>query len=906
MPSRLRTLLLSLLTLAVLAGSAVAQTPLAEKPVTIAILPFEVNAGEDLAYLKDSLSGLLADRLKSAGLNVVSLDQVASVMKEKGITRVDTDSAREVGLLVGAGYVLTGSFNQLGESLGFDARLIDAFGLKATKPINVSRQGLINLLPAVDELVTAVQSGVLGEQTVVDIAVEGNHTLDKEVVLLRLRTAKGDKFSPATVNQDIKTVYDLGYFEDVMAKVEDVPGGKKITYVVEEKPRIQAISVEGNDKLDDDDILDHISSKTGALVNPKVLKDDLGLIRALYRKDGYYKTQVDYEVEGGETGQARLIFKVVEGPKLYIKQIIFDGAKQMDPDDLRDQLSLTEEGIFSWLTSSGVLNEEYLERDATALTAYYMNNGFLKVKIARPEVDIRDDGIYIIFRIDEGTRFKVDGVRFEGELIASPEELEEVTKADELAKDQEYFKAEEIRNDTERLSRFYNDKGYAYADVSTLFEDHPEQEAVTVVYKIAKHQRVHIRRVIVVGNTKTRDNVILREVQLNDGDLFSGSKLENSVDRLDNLGYFEVASIEPVPTGDPNEMDLKVNVKEKATGTISGGAGYSSYGGVYLAGSVVEQNLFGKGYTLSFNGVFGEDTTTFGVDFVNPRVYDSLWAMGMGLSNSKETITDYKRDTFGGNIRAGHPLGEHSVYRITYYLAHYTIYDVDADAAQSIKDEAGDRISSYANFDVIRDTVRKEGMMPVSGDSEQITLSYGGGALLGDDSFVKYIGLADWYSKVFWDVVFHARGSAGFVHENFDGKEIPLGQRFYLGGISSVRGYSNYMISPRDNDTDDPIGGNKMAYTNLELLTPISKNMGLVNVIFFDAGNAWKEGESFFSTQDTPEGFDSPALGLYKSVGTGIRWMSPFGPIRVEYGYGLDKLEGSKQHKIEFSMGQLF
>ncbi|MGE4552703.1 MAG: outer membrane protein assembly factor, partial [Desulfovibrionaceae bacterium] len=313
-----------------------------------------------------------------------------------------------------------------------------------------------------------------------------------------------------------------------------------------------------------------------------------------------------------------------------------------------------------------------------------------------------------------------------------------------------------------------------------------------------------------------------------------------------------------------------------------------------------------KGYTLSFNGIFGEDTTSFGVDFVNPRVNDSEWALGMGASNTKEEITDYSRDTFGGNIRAGHPMGEHSVYRISYYLSHYTIYDVAEDAAQAIKDEEGDRISSYVSLDLIRDTVKKEGMMPVRGDSEQLTVSYGGGVLLGDDSFVRYVGLADWYHKVFWDVVFHVRGSAGFVHENFDGKDIPLGQRFYLGGINSVRGYSNYYISPRDDASDDPTGGNKMFYSNFELLTPISKNMGLVNVIFFDAGNAWDEGEAFFSSQDVPEDFDSPTLGLYKSVGTGIRWMSPFGPIRVEYGFGLDKLEGSKRHKIEFSMGQLF
>ena len=908
MPNSRRSLALALLTLllTLMAVPAQAQQGIGEQEVTVAVLPFEVNAGDDLAYLKDSLPQLLVDRLRQADLAVVDPAEVLRVIENQGITTLDADSAREVALLVGAGYALYGSFNQLGETLTLDARLVEAFGLAPSVPLSVSKQGLINLLPAADDLVSQVRKNVLGEKVVAEIDVSGNNILDKEVVLMRLSIRKGDDYSPKRINDDLKTIFDLGYFENVEVRVTDVPGGKKVVFVVEEKPRIQAISVEGADDIDPDDILGVITTSEGSILNLKVLQDDLNIIRVLYRKEGHYKSQVNYRIEGGETGQARLIFVVDEGPILYVEDIIFDGVEQVDEDDLEDLLSLSETGFFSWFTDAGVLNEESLDRDASAIQAYYQNNGFLQVRVGRPEVDIRDDGIFVTFRVEEGPRYKINDIGFKGDVIAPPEELMDVIKLDEHKEDEEYYSTEVMREDIDKLTRYYNDKGFAYAEVTPNLDATDEGQMVNVDYEISKHQRVHIRRVLVVGNDKTRDNIILREMLLLDGDQFSGTKLEVSKERLEQLSYFEVVNIETVPTGDPDEMDLKVSVKEQATGKLTGGVGYSSYGGAYFGGSASEANLFGKGYTLTFTGTFGGTTNEFELEFINPRVNDSKWAMGISAYNRDSTGEYYDLSRYGTEMRVAHPLGHHSYYRFIYELSQYRIFDVDSDAAQDIKDDAGDHLLSSLAYQMNRSTVKHRGIIPVAGTEQEFMITYAGSVLGGDDAFVKYTGSADWYANLFADVVFHARGGAGYIHENFGAEEIPTNQRFYLGGLNTVRGYSSSMISPRDEATDDAIGGNKILYANLEFFAPISTNLGLIGVVFFDAGGNWEEGELFFDESEAGDGYEAPIFGLYKSIGAGVRWMSPMGPVRFEYGFGLDELEGSQNHKVEFSMGQLF
>ena len=794
--------------------------------------------------------------------------------------------------------------NQIGDSLSLDASLVDALASGSGKRISVSKDGLINLLPAVDSLVDRMRMDLLRQDVVAEIDVDGTKVLDKEVVLMRITLQKGDILTAKTINTALKNVYDLGYFDDVQVRVENVEDGKKVVFAVKEKPRIQAVTVRGSDEIDAEDIIEAVSTKKGGVVNPKVLSDDIRVIREMYRKEGHYKAKITHEIDDPGTGVAHLTFVIEEGPQLYIENVIIDGAEQMDPDDIKDVLALKERGFLSWIDNTGVLKEELLERDAAAIMAFYQSKGFLTAKVGRPEIDIKDDGIDVIYKVWEGDRYKMGQTLFKGDLIDEPEQLLEVTKIDSLQEDDEYFDRTMIKTDIEALTGHYNNYGYAYADVGVKLQDDPETKIVDVVYNIQKHQRVHIRRVLIEGNTRTRDNVIMREMRLADGDRFHGDKLERSHQRLTNLDYFEKVDISPVPTGNPEEMDLIVKVKDKSTGSISGGIGFSTYDGVFFGGSIKESNLFGRGYSIGFDGQIGGSSTAYTAYFTNPQINDTDLGFGVSVHKTDKEYSQYDISSTGGNLNFFYPIGEYTTLKWGYGLEFYSIYDVDSDASEEVKEDEGDHTASTLSGAITRDT-RDTYLGTTDGTLTSFKVTYGGGAIGGTDHFVKYVGSFDWYTPVFEKVVFHSKFWAGFVHENFNNDEIPTAQRFELGGVGSVRGYSNYTIVPTESATSQStIGGNKAFYTNLELKRPISEELGINALVFFDAGNSWQEDEMLFETVERYG--RKPTLGLYKSVGGGLNWYSPMGPVGFVYGYALDQLDNESRHKFELMMGRPF
>jgi outer membrane protein insertion porin family len=878
-----------------------AQAPRGAK---ILVLPFEVNASSELGYLKAGLPQLLRDRLQAMGFELISFAKMDEAIRTLSSEYLDIQTAQDLALQTGAEFAVYGSFSQAGEAISVDARLVDAFGLKPVKPIYVAKQGLINVLPAVDELAEKIRLELLSKDVIAEVAVRGDKYIDKEVILMRLTVQKGDIYDPAKADKDLRRIFDLGYYEDVQVALEDVPGGKRIVYIVTEKPRIGAIDVEGNDELDDDDITEVMTTKTDSVLNPSILAEDLNKIRELYRKDGYYKADVRYEVEAPAGQQARLVIYVNEGRKLYIRQIAIEGAKELEPDDIKSDLALTERGLFSWITGSGVLKEELLERDTAVIEAYYANRGFLQATVGKPQVEFRDDGIYITYQVSEGPRYTVSQVGFSGDMLVPEDILRARIKLDDIAEKGGYLDRSVMREDMQRLNEFYMDYGYAFADTNVDVKPDPAAKTVAVTYILDKNQKVYIRRVIVEGNTKTRTNVILREMRLGDGDLFSGSQIARSNERLVKLDFFELADVETVPTGRDSELDLKVKVKEKPTGMLSAGTGYSTYSKVFVSASIQERNLFGKGYNLGLTSSFSSKDTAYTLSFTNPHVYDTTLSAGFDLYKTDVEYLSYDKETTGGRLRFGWPLGEYTRSTISYRLDKYIIDEIEDDAANQIKELEGENWSSVAGLTLRRDTTNRV-FNPSRGTDSALYLEYGGGLIGGDDNFIKWVADYNYYYGLWWDTVFHLRTAVGMVYQNLSDERVPAFERFYLGGINSVRGYEGRHISPRDTATDDFIGGDKEFIANLEYVFPVKEDFGLLGVLFFDAGNAWNDDEFFFEQADSSE--EHLTLGLYKSVGLGIRWLSPIGPLRLEYGYPLDKLKDSSENgRFEFALGTTF
>ncbi len=855
----------------------------------IMVLPFEVNAEQDLQNLRQSLPELLADSLREQGFEVRPLASTQQLLQQEKVEVLSLSTVRNLALLADVGYAVYGSVTQAGQRLSIDARLVDASSPKATKALYVSKEGLIQMLPALQELSDKIKKAVTKQQTIAEIKVTGNNILDKDVVLMRLSLQQGDQYSPQTVNEEVKRLYKSGYFEDIKVQVQEVPDGKQLTFEVQEKPLIRSIEIQGNDALDRDDILEAMSTKTGSVLNPKVLAQDLDKIRELYRKKGYYRAKADYEQKELSPGKAELVISIEEGKKLYIEKIRIQGAEKLAPDDLKDQLALSERGLFSWITGGGVLKEELLNRDAAALEAYYANRGFFDVQVGQPEVEYAKDGIHITFQVVEGPRYSVGDVDFQGDLITEKKSLFNLVKIDDLAAKDDYFDRSVIREDTQNLADFYTNYGYAFAEATTDIRKDTEAKTIDVTYRLHKRQKVFIRRVLITGNHKTRDNVIRRQMAITGGDQFSGRKISLSKQRLNKLDYFENVEINTVPAQEPEELDLQIKVKEKSTGSLSAGAGYSSVENVFFTGQIQERNLLGKGYGISFKGSFSSRTTLFQFGFWNPHLYDTRLGFGFDAYNTRRDYDEYDLDTTGGRLKFAYTIGQYSRLFWNLRMERYTLDDVAADASQEIKDIEGSNWLRSLSVSATRDTTNRR-FHPTKGTKNTLSVEYAGGLLGGDDNFVKTGYDFTIYQNIWWKLVGSWHGKIGYIFEN-TGEEPPDFERFYLGGINSVRGYEYRDIAAQDDQGND-IGGYKTFYQNLELVFPIKEDMGLLGLLFFDAGKVWGQDESM--------DFD-----LYKSVGAGIRWNSPMGPLRLEYGYPLDDLKDN-DGQFEFSVGQSF
>ena len=460
----------------------------------------------------------------------------------------------------------------------------------------------------------------VGKGGVADIEIRGLRLIDPERVKVRLSSRVGGAVDALSADEDLRRIWEMGYFSDARADLEQTPRGPVLVFTVTEKPRIDDVRVEGSDAVSMGDITEAMSSKTGDVLNDRVLADDLQKITELYRKKGYYLADVTYEVQERSGGaSAVLLLRVNEGNKLYIKEVSIEGLEQEDPDDLAGKLSLKTRGLLSWITGSGVLKEEELERDSQLLQATLVNKGYIDARVAAPEVVYDPDGIRVIFRVREGDRYKLGEVGFSGDLIDTREKLLAQTKLDDLAEDGEYFNLETMQEDIKKLTDFYGDYGYAFADIGVeTIPRHEDGAFVDVTYTLNPRERVYVRRVEVEGNNKTRDNVILRELRLADGQPFSGWALRRSVERLDKLRYFDEVNPQLVPTGNPGEVDLKVGVKEGNTGSINVGFGYSTYDKFGIAGGISEANLFGQGYYLGLQGYTSTKENSVRGTFINP------------------------------------------------------------------------------------------------------------------------------------------------------------------------------------------------------------------------------------------------------------------------------------------------
>jgi outer membrane protein insertion porin family len=792
---------------------------------------------------------------------------------------------KKLGLQTGADYVLWGSLTWIGQQFSLDLKLFEPLSEMRPRPFMAEGRGIENLPSTVDKLARDLSLTILKRQKILSIEVSGNQRIEADAVKRVVKTQPGDIYNLKNLSVDLKAIYAMGYFDDVQVVTETQPEGIMVTFKIKEKPTLRSTRFSGiRWAFDEEEVEEVITAKRGSILNINVIQNDMDRIIELYKEDNYHNVKVDYKIYELKGNQADLEYIIDEGEKFQIEKIQFEGNKAFSDKKLKKQMSTAEENILSWFTSAGDLNEDNLEQDVARLASFYKNNGYMQARVGEPQVKFEGNEIEITIKIDEGPQFKVGKVDLTGDLLIPEEELLESLKITQ----EEFYNRETLRNDVLKLTDLYSNEGYAYADVAPKVNENAEKRIVDITFDIQKGKQVYFEEIIISGNTKTRDKVIRRELRVYEQEIFSSQRLKRSIRNLYRLDFFGDVKVDTSKGSADDKMVLKIGVTEKSTGSFSFGAGYGNEEQLYGIASIAERNLFGRGQTLKLQGTVGSKTQNVDLSFTEPYLYDIPLSATLKVYNWKYKFNTYHKDSYGARAALSYPLLDFTRGGISYVYDLADISNISNDAPQSIKDLKGENIKSSVNPTLSYDS-RNRTFVPSQGSRHVLSFEFAG--LGGDIGFMKYTAETAWYFPLFWEFVLAPHAKGGYVNKTKD-KKLPDYEKFYLGGMGSLRGFERDDLAPQDSD-GNAIGGDKFVQFNLDLTFPLLKEQGVYGGLFFDTGRVYGDNEKI----------ELKPGDLRQSAGLGLRWLSPMGPIRIEYGFILDQEDSDHgPGNWEFSM----
>ncbi len=854
----------------------------AKEEVKVVVLPFDVHSEEDLTYLKRSIPRLLEQRLQSEGAKTVQLDV------EEPAEGVSEAWARQELDKSGADYALYGSLSKLGNTVSVDASLVSREAGRPPNSFFQVGQGLENLPKILDTVVNETIQVIFKLEKVAAVTVSGNKRIEASAILQVVKTKPGEVFSAKQLDEDLKEVYKLGYFESVSIDSEDTPDGARVEIQVVEKPSIGAIHVKGNEKLDNDEVMDALNIKIYSILNLDKIREGIEAIKDLYRKKGYLNVDISYEIQEEKERTVALVLTVNEGKKAFVREIDFVGNNAFPDSKLRAQMETKEKGWLSWILDTGKLEMDKLRQDVDRITAYYYNHGYIKAKVGEPQVKVEGDSIYVTIAVQEGPQFTVGKVDLEGDLLKPKEEM----LAPLEIKSGIIYNRELTSQDILNLRDLYADQGYAFADIDPLVDINDQDLLVNITYKVNKGKKVYFNRITIVGNTKTRDKVIRRELEVKEQQLFSSGALRRSSENLHRLDFFETIDISTNQAKEDDKLDLRIEVTEKKTGTFSIGAGFSTVDGLIGIFDISQRDFMGRGQRLSFAGQIGGRNQRFSLLFNEPWLFDIPLSTTFEAYNWVRDFRDYNKDAIGGTVRASYPIWGYLRADLKYRYEDAKVTDVSDSAAEIIKDQEGSSTTSAVGGGFRWDSTDKF-FLPTKGQIYSIGVEHAGTPFGGSNSFTRYLLSASSYFPLKWGTVGIVEGRIGTVVQNA-ANGLPLFEKFYLGGIDSLRGFERYGVSPVDPATGDRIGGNSMWMGTIELRFPVVQGAGLYGAVFYDTGNVY------------PSSWDWDYTNLRADAGAGLRWLSPMGPLRVDFGINLDREPDEDSTVFDFSIGGHF
>jgi outer membrane protein insertion porin family len=768
------------------------------------------------------------------------------------------------------------------------------------------------------------------------VQFRGNRKVEDDAIRVQLLSKPGTLLDAAKLREDLRAMWKMGFFADIDVEGEVGPSGAiTLTFAVKEKPAIRKVLVAGNSDMGLDKINEVIDLELDAIVDISKVKKNREKIADLYVQKGFYLATVDYEIKPVNEAEVDVWFKIDEKAKVKIREVQFIGNNNISDDELRGSIATRRADALTFLNDSGTYSQEAFERDLLLVSAHYWDRGYANVKVGTPQLRLSRDKqyMYLSIPVDEGPIFTIGTVNFKGDLIGGPEKnLSKVRVRPGTT-----FSRTRIAEDRENLSAFYQDQGYAYANVLPLTKVDLDKRTISLTFEVSRGKRAYFERINIRGNSKTRDKVIRREMKISEGELFNNTNLEVSKRRIMALGFFENVVISTKRGSSDEFVEVNVEVSERPTGTFQIGAGFSSVENFIAQAQISQNNLFGRGQTLALQAQISSLRQLFLLRFIEPYFLDTQWTFAFDLYNQSRGFGSFYRNASGGTLTWGYPLSYEARAFLTYKLEDVSITTGSGGIASLGAVSAPIASTQVANLfrggvtSSVRGSLswdsRNNRLFPTAGWYHSIFAEYASQYTGSENKFVRWGGFARHYRPLWGPFVLKVNFELG-VTTSTDPLGVPISERYLVGGIYNIRGYAPLSLGPklRTQNPGDvgqtlsslPLGGNMQVIWNSEVEFPLFKKVGISGVLFYDMGNAYNLEDRYCSGLQRGNGqtsikFDpcfraaeSLTTGLRKSVGFGFRWISPIGPLRFEWGIPLDAQTGEDPLVFEFTIGNFF
>ena len=745
--------------------------------------------------------------------------------------------------------------------------------------------------------IAAEQAGV----KVTTIEIRGNKRIELPAIVGRLTLKPGDPYTPENVRGQIKILYETGFFEEVQVETESGAGGTALAFLVHEKPFITEIVFDGNTALSDDKLKEKITIKSQSFLDQLQAKESAEKIRLAYQGDGYFNCSVIPVVQTLDEDRKRLTFLVKEGDKARVKTVSFDGLHAATKDEMFKVMAtrewipwhglITQLKLPSILSDAGVLKREEMNNDVERVKEVLLNKGYLNARVGLPTVDLSEDKKWFVvtYAVMEGEPFTIGEIGFRGNTVFEDLELRQGLKM----KEGEIFQRQKLRDEITRLNDLYGSKGYSFADVSPNVVPNTTERTASIILTVKEGEMMRIRQINISGNEKTKDNVVRREIRVDEQDVIDTPALKRSFQRLNNLNFFETVEILPAQVG-ADKVDLNVRVKEKPTGQFSVGGGFSTLDQVVAIADITEGNLGGNGWMGRVRGQLGARRQIGLITFRNPYVNDSLTSMQLDVYATATNYITYFEKKTGASVTLGRYLSEYTSGSVSLFVEELNFKDpavgICPDRFPIVCRQLGSQSSTGFRTSLARDT-RDYYMDPRTGWRAAVGFDVGTPYLGGTNNFYKYYVDVIKYIPLPFDTRFSFRARYGAA-VGLGGEPIPLTERYFVGGINTIRGFAFGRAGPVTN-SNSLLGASKQLIFNNDFIFTISADAKLNGVIFFDYGKGFDDDEQISSK-------------LRKTVGLEGRWISPFGPLRAAYGINIDPNPGERKGVFEFTIGTLF